>query len=335
MTALSRENSKKMTLKAISQTIKSAKSVLVLTHINPDPDAIGSSSSLVLALNSIGIKSKLYLESAPTYQLVEMTQTVPIVYQIRSDEKFDLVIALDTSTNKRLIGYDPQLLVPGGKFINIDHHLGSDVTWADLNFISDEHPAACTIVYELLLELKVKITKEIANLLLTGLMGDTGSFRFGNTNEIAFETALGLIRSGASPEYVANRLYYSVPPRVLALKGACLTGMTYFAAGRAVLLFLTHDVLERYGAEKGDTDALSDLGRSVANGVISAFIREEEAGKWKVSLRSKERRFTVNQIASKFGGGGHLQAAAFTHEGDIEPVKQTLIKEIEEYLAHA
>ena len=322
-----------MKLKEVLQAIEAAKSVLVLTHISPDPDAIGSSAALVLALNSLGIKSKMYLEDNPAYQLVEMTRNVPIVHKLLPDEKFDLIVALDTSTNKRLIGYDARLLLPGGKLVNIDHHLGSDVTWADLNCICAKHPAACTIVYEILLELKAKITPEIANLLLTGLMGDTGSFRFGNTNEIALEAALGLIRSGASPEYVANHLYYSVPPRILALQGVCLSSMQYFAGGRAVLLVLTNDILTHYGAEKGDTDALSDLGRSVAGGVISVFIREEEVGKWKVSLRSKERQFTVNQIAAKFGGGGHLQAAAFVHEGEIEGVAQALIKEIEGYLA--
>ena len=80
-----------MTLKAISQAIKSAKSVLVLTHVNPDPDAIGSSSALVLALNSLGANAKLYLDDEPTYQLAEMTRTVNIVHQLQPDEKFDII----------------------------------------------------------------------------------------------------------------------------------------------------------------------------------------------------------------------------------------------------
>jgi phosphoesterase RecJ-like protein len=320
-----------MTLQKIVSALKQAKSVLVLTHVSPDPDAIGSSGALVLALNSIGIQAKLFLEIEPGYKIKELAKTLPIIYGLDANDKFDLVVGLDTSTKRRLIGYRDNLVKEGGQFINIDHHINSDTTWASINFVSEKYPATSAIVFEILTLMEVKIDDVMANLLLAGLMDDTGSFRFSNTNEIAFNVALGLIKCGANPELVTNYLYYSIPQRILILKSICLSDMMYFAEGRGALVFLTRDVLEELGAKDGDTDVLPDIGRSAAGVIVSVTIRPsmQEMDKWKVSLRSKNRSVDVNQIAAKFGGGGHIQASAFVYQGkDIARIESSLLDEI-------
>ncbi|MDR2337599.1 MAG: DHH family phosphoesterase [Deltaproteobacteria bacterium] len=324
-----------MTLQEIAAAIKQAKNVLALTHVSPDPDAIGSSGALVLALNSIGIKAKLLLEAEPEYKIRELAKTIPIIYELQKAESFDLVVGLDTSTKKRLAGYQDGLVKADGKIINIDHHVSSEISWATMNFVSDKYPAASAIVFEILNLLEVKIDSVMANLLLAGLMDDTGSFRFSNTNEIAFNTALGLLRCGANSELVSNNLYYSIPQRILNLTSICLSDMRYFAEGRGSLIFLTRELLEELGAQDGDTDVLPDIGRSAAGVIVSVIIRPgmREKGKWKISLRSKERRIDVNKIAAKFGGGGHIQASAFVYQGnEIARIESALLDEITRWL---
>ncbi len=316
------------TLQEISKIIKQAENILILAHVSPDPDALGSSSAILLALTSIGLNAKLLLEQEPGYKIKNLMQNVPIHYELAKDEKFDLVLALDTSNKKRLACFNDNLLAQNGKIISIDHHISSDTSWADIAYVSPEHPAASSIVFNLLNEMQIRITSEMANLLFAGVMDDCGSFRFSNTNDIAFETALGLLNCGANPELVSNNLYYSKPPRILSLESMCLSDIKYFADGRGALIFLTREDLDNFGAKDGDTDVLPDICRSAAGVIVSVIVRPNSNGLWKISLRSKDKRVDVNQIAAKFGGGGHIQASAFVHQGDIGPVKEELKAEI-------
>ena len=225
-----------------------------------------------------------------------------------------------------------QLFAVTEQSFNIDHHISNE-SWADINYIVSDACASAEIAVDVLEELGVTIDKQMADLLYAGIMDDTGSFRYANTNVSALEHAAKLVACGAKPDEVANKLYFSVSEKVLKLRALALSKMSLELAGRVSFLAVTSEMLESLGCSSQDTEGLVDEIRTI-NGVTGViFIRElEEKDKWKVSLRSKQGDFDVQAVAASFEGGGHKMAAGCTMEGSLEKVKKMVLEKVGECL---
>ncbi len=318
-----------ITLKALAEELQTKKQVVITTHIAPDPDAIGSSSGLALGLAQCGIDSSVYLKDRIPDRLLPLLQGVNVFHEVPK-KTFPTLIVVDTAAAKRVGDDYEELFSFAGEIINIDHHISNE-RFGKICYLDTSAAASAEIVYLLLRELPVKITKQIAELLFAGLSDDTGSFRFSNTSQRAFDCASALLSFGVKPQDLANLLYFSLPRRVLQLRTLALSGIRFLKEGKISLVVVTKAMLVQCGAQAEDTEGIIDEARAIEGTIAAVFIRELDDG-WKVSLRSKDDRLDVNKIAALFGGGGHAAASGCKMCGTLLEVESKLLPKIEEAL---
>jgi phosphoesterase RecJ-like protein len=307
--------------------IRQGNRFLLVSHVNPDGDAIGSELSLARILRRLG-KGAVVWNRDPTPSLylplpgsdrIHVGEEPPAGFP----EKFDAVIVLECPSPDRT-GVEAHLsALP---IVNIDHHLGNQ-HYGVVNWVDSAAPAVGEMVYRLAQALKVSLEPEVASALYLTLVTDTGGFRFSNATPAAFEAAATLVREGAHPEQVSQWLYESQPLAVLKLLGEMIPTFELHAGGRIATVRLTQAMFAKVGAGPGDSEGLIDYARSVAGVDAVALIREREDGSHKVSLRSRGE-VDVERVARHHGGGGHRNAAGFALEGDGEAVRKQVAEEL-------
>ncbi len=317
------------TLNDIAELLRKPSKSLVCTHVSPDPDAIGSAGGLCHLLLSLGVDAALYLPEGLSETFRKLLVGIKVVEAIDEFE-YERIVAVDTASAPRLGPCSADLLSSTKEIINIDHH-GSNTLYGSDNFIDAKAASSTVIVFRLYQELGLELSPAAANLLFAGLMDDTGSFRYSNTNVESFNVAASLLSAGANPESLANALYFSVPERVLRLKARAVEHLDVELNGKLAIIAVSDELMTSCGAMPGETEGIVDIARSVEGVVAAAFIREAEGG-WKASLRAKDTDLDVNKIAASFGGGGHKAAAGCKLEGSFEEVKAALLKEFEQAL---
>ena len=314
----------------IAAAIKKTQTQLIITHIHPDADAIGSASALWLALCQIGKTVQFYLPGDVPYKMAAIAKDVDIKYTVPAGE-YDAAIIVDCANLSR-IGEDAQGIVSRTKnVICLDHHFSHE-EFANLSYIDAQAPASAVIVLMLIEALGVNITPEIADLLYAGLCDDTGCFRWSSTTAETFRQAAKLVEYGAHPDLIAKELYFTVPERVFKLRGLVHKNMITFSSGKISLIKITQDDLARHQASVCDAEGLIDEIKMLAGSVLAVLVKETNSG-WKFSLRSKDTRLDVNALAAKWGGGGHKMAAGFTVQGDVDEVIMALTADASQVIA--
>lgn len=327
-----------LTLKAFCGELAKQQRVLIASHISPDPDAVCSAAALALGLCTLGVQAEVFLADPPPTRVCELLGDLHIAHEIPNGQ-FSGFIGVDSATAKRLgkAQYEDLLSLANVTF-NIDHHVSSE-RWATWNWIQPAAASSTELVYAILKELSVEITPVLANLLLAGLMDDTGSFRFSNCTKEALQVAAELVGHGASPLAVGHALYFSVPVSVLRLRALALARIRLVLDGKAALLRVPQTMLSEAGATDADTESLVDEVRTIKGTLVVAMVRElrdeQVPNKWKVSLRAKVAEIDVNEIAALFGGGGHKAAAGYRIVGQIEDIEDKLCQELAKALAKA
>jgi phosphoesterase RecJ-like protein len=233
-----------------------------------------------------------------------------VAIELPADRAFELTILLDTA--------DETLIPDGfpeperrGKLVIIDHHRHY-TEFGDL-VIRREAAAVGEILFQLARELVWPIDEEIAGCLYTSIVADTGSFRYSSTSSQTHRVAAELIDAGAEPWQVATALYESFPYARQRLLGEVAGTLEISVGGKLATMSTDPEMLERCGANRSDLDGLVNLGRAIAGVEISALLRRQTDGKTKVSFRSKGK-IDVGELAARFGGGGHRNAAGCTLE---------------------
>lgn len=313
-------------LAAFALELNALRSILLATHISPDSDAIGSTCALALGLEALGKRAVVYLPEGPPSKHAPLVTGIRLTDQV-PQERFSAVVVVDNATRRRLGPYGEQILALGERTFNLDHHVSNE-RFAQFNLVVPESASSAELVFALLKEIGAPISAQMANLLLAGVMEDTGSFRFSNATALAFEHAAALIALGADPNRVAGVLYFNVPHRVLKLKALALSTLELLFAGRVALICLSKQMMIQAGARQEDAEGLVDDARSVEGALIAVLLREVDDG-WKASLRSKDERIDVNLIAAHFGGGGHRPAAGCTIHGALSEVRAALEPKLE------
>lgn len=291
---------------------------LIATHINPEPDAIGSSLALSIALESLGKITVLYDRDTIT----EMYRFLP------GCEKFTNSI---TSPSLPLILLDCNSLeragIEGMDFTYsavIDHH-ETEKDFGDIKWIDPESAATGMMVFYLLKELGVRITKDIAVNLYSAIAIDTGTFRYSNTNAEVLRVGAELIEAGANPAYISKNLYETWSEKRFTLLIKALN--TLEIRDNVAITFVTGDMFKETGTGTEDTENFANFPRMMKDIKISAFFREINNNYWKVSLRSKGD-INVARIATLFNGGGHKNAAGYEIKASLEAAKESLLTRI-------
>jgi len=231
----------------------------------------------------------------------------------------DLVITFDASTKDRFAIDDINRPI-----ISIDHHMNHQ-EFGDINIVDTNSVSTTLIVYKLLLDLNIKISKNIAQALYTGLVEDSGFFRYDRVDSNVFIVASNLINAGVDAHYVAQMLTQREGVGKVRLSSYAVTNMELFCDAKVAVAVVTKDMINRYGSD--DTTDIANRLRNLATVDIGIVIKEELYGSIRVSLRSKT--VDVSLIAGKFGGGGHIRASGFTVTNiSIDELKSKLIGEI-------
>jgi len=314
----------------IIEQIKAAGHILIASHSNPDGDAVGSLLALGSALERIGKHTTLYIESA----IPAVYQFLPGVERIRRSleppDTYDMAVVLDCGDLSRT-GRNWPAMDQVAVIVNIDHHV-SNTAFGSLQLIDVQACATAEIVHRLIAALKIPMDKDIATCIYTGILTDTGSFRFSNTNAAAFAISLEMTDLGVAPYEVAQRVYGSYSLGRIKLLNLALDSIEISHNGKLSMMTVTRNMLEETQTQHEDVDGLINYARRIKAVRVAALIQEQDHDRtcrnggacFHVSLRS-DGSVDVAAMACTFGGGGHFSAAGFQTESTLAEIKSKLI----------
>ncbi len=332
-------------LEKIINIVQTGNRFLIVSHENPDGDAIGSMLALGLGLERVGKEVVLYNRDGATAALRFLPGSEKIISSLNDIRgNFDATFIVDCTDTSR-VGEEFERFKDSGRCgttIIIDHHQTTKPS-ADLYLLDSNASSTGMIVYSFLKTLSLrldsgqalKITPDIAENLYTTIVVDTGSFRYSNTIPETFEVAAELVRLGASPSEISQTLYETEPLRRLRLLGLALPTLEVTEDGRIASITINRDMFRATGTTKEDTEGFVNFPRSIKGVEVAVLFREEEPhngnSRWKLSLRSKGK-VNAARIAEKFGGGGHERAAGCTITGTLADIKRSIFSSINEAL---
>ena len=316
-------------LQAVAESLRLNGRFLVVAHENPDGDALGSLLAATLGLRALGKDALMYLAGdAPLPGEYGFLQLGDLLRDVPDDIESRVVLALDCANESR-IGPEPGLLERASLVINVDHHHDND-RFGGLNLIVADASSTAEIVRDLLRELDVALTPQIAEALYVALVTDTGRFQYTNTTPKSLRLAAELVEAGADVHAIFKQVYETVQFAKLKLLARALDRARLFEDGRLVVSYLVRGDFADARAEEPYSEGIIDYLRQVEGTERVALIREpprEDGPAHRVSLRSSRDDVDVSAIARKAGGGGHRQASGFSSEQSVEEIVEFLHRE--------
>ncbi|GMR04456.1 MAG: bifunctional oligoribonuclease/PAP phosphatase NrnA [Thermodesulfobacteriota bacterium] len=323
---------------SVVEKIKAGKRFMVVSHVNPEGDAIGSLLGLTLTLRNMGKEAIPYLEDPVPEIYKFLPGADDIVHDLKGKGPFDCIFAVDCGKLDRL-GRGVASMGNPECLINIDHHTTND-RFGEINIIDAKASATGEMIYDFCKAAGVEITPEVAINLYVAIHTDTGSFRYSSTTPESLIKAGELLRLGADPWEVAMRVYENYPPQKFKLLSKVLATLDIIhpegagpESGIATLV-VKLDMFKSTEADEDLSDGFVNYARGIAGVEVGALFRECCPGKYKVSLRSK-KIVDVSKVANAFGGGGHAHAAGLTLKGSLEEIRAKVIGEIEKEIREA
>ncbi len=319
----------------IIEAIRGSEEFLLLTHVSPDGDALGSLVALGRVLSSLGKSRHLLLPGVipPEYSFLALAEEISESPPAR--ERWEVVFLLDTPCASRLPSSLSGGIPPCEKLINIDHHASNAID-GSLNWVDAQASSVGEMLYRLFDRAGYVISPDVATPLYTAILTDTGSFRFPNTTPSALMVAARLVERGADAADVADRVYGSHSLRKYKLLAEALATLQTGCCGRAALMWVTNEMLRKVGGSLLETDGFENFPRKVEGAEVAIlFKQQDDAETVKVSLRSKRPAVDVSRGAARFKGGGHPMAAGCIMTGSTELVQEEVMKAVAEELAGA
>ena len=314
-------------LENIKEKIMASNSIAILTHENPDGDAVGSSLGLMHALKKINKEVDVIIPS-----LNKMYEILPGYEQIKQSaddgKNYDLCIALDCSDLERL-HICKEIFEKTKNTIVIDHHI-TNQNFGDVNYVNAVASSTCQNLIVIMGYMEIAISKDIASCLYTGILTDTGGFRY-NVQSETFEFAAMLLETGIDIAKLYRNFFDLTTLSRTKLLGKAIERLELLSNGKIAFTYITKEEEEQYATMDGDHEGIVNYGRNIENVEVSIFVRQVDE-KYKVSMRANEF-VDVSLIASKFGGGGHMKAAGLSSDMSFDLLKQALVSEIEKQLA--
>ena len=303
-------------IQKIGEAIKKAETILLICHKSPDGDTLGSGLGLYHSFKEMGKIPTVACIDPPSPEFSFMPAVEMV--QVGIDHiNYDLIFTLDAGAT-HLTGVDekfPELFNKSREVINIDHHPTNDF-YGKYNLVMAKAAANTMIVYQMLVDLELPIPRNTATCLLTGLYTDTGSFMHSNTNQDALMIAARLLAKGADLRSISKEIFRTTKISTMKLWGRVLKG-TYQTPEGVTMSVVTKKDFEETGADYSEMSGVVDYVNSVPNSVYSVILTERDEVV-KGSLRTLHDNVNVSEIASQFGGGGHVKAAGFSVKGKLE-----------------
>ena len=311
-------------LQAVAGAIRVNDRFLVVSHENPDGDALGSLLATTLALRQLGKDVVMYLSGdAPLPREYGFMRLDGLLRDVPADIADRALVAVDCAQADR-IGPEPVAALRAKVTIDIDHHHDNS-RFGDVNLIVSDASSTGEVMRDVFRELDVELTPEIAEPLYIALVTDTGRFQYTNTTPKSLRLAAELVEAGADVHAVFQQVYESVEFAKLKLLARALDRAQVLEGGRIVVSVLLRSDFTDVGAIEGYSEGIIDYLRAVEGSELAALIREpprEGGPSRRVSLRSSVDEVDVSAIARVFGGGGHRQAAGFSSESSPEEITE-------------
>ncbi len=302
-----------ISLKAFSEKLRTEKSVAIFTHVRPDGDTIGSALALSLALKERGIIADVYCTDDIPERFLSFSGAKDIKKSINNE--YSAFFAIDSADITRIGDFAPLFSAHKNTY-SLDHHV-SNRGYAKYNVMIDT-AANCENVYNLILELGVEITEDIANCLALGIVTDTGNFKHTSVTPETFYIASKLREKGADFNYIVFKTFTEQSKYRAKLFGLTMSKLRYFLDDKLAFATVTMEDIEKSGARADETEGFIDFIMGITSVEVGVCALETGKNSYKISFRSKKT--DVNAIASTFGGGGHVRASGCRLQGEYEEV---------------
>ena len=309
----------------LDNIIKQSKKILLLSHVNPDGDTLGSMCAMYsMIYDRFKIKADMSVVSnipynykfLPNVELAQRYYDQSLVY--------DLVIALDVASLDRL--RDAKIFFDKAKItVNIDHHK-TNPNYGDYQIINPDASSTGEVLFDYFKEHDWNITKDAAICLYVAIMTDTGNFRFENTSANSFKAAADLVEKGANPNLLYKHCYETKTKNLVMFQNYCVNKAEFLDNNKIVYTKVYKKDLEKFNAGDDYTDGIAETLRAIDTTEVSFVVKETDTKITKVSMRSKH--IDVAKICEAFGGGGHTFAAGCTIKANIEDSVKKLLNEI-------
>lgn len=314
----------------LKELIKNNRRFIISSHVNVEPDALGSELAFASLLRVFGKDVKIINDEDVPTRFKFMPGAAGIIAYKNQPVDFDVAVILDCSDLNR-IGRVRKLIDKHQKIVNIDHHI-SNVNFGHINIVDGDASSASEIVYGILKNFGISLNKDIAFNLYCGILTDTGSFRYSSTSSKTFMIASQLVGFGLDVNKIYREVYKIDNLSHVKIIGRFLQEAKAYRQGKVIYLALPDsmhlsETLSRDLAE----EALSMLRLIYSADVFVLMRKLAKKGYIRMNLRSNSE-VNVNKIARAFNGGGHKRAASATVKGGFSAVKRSLLKEIDKYL---
>lgn len=317
-----------MTIEQLDISIKNSKNILLVSHMNPDGDTLGSMCGLFSIIKD-NYKKKCDMAAVSKvpaiYNFIPYIEEVKYIENFDLSREYDLVINLDVAALNRC--GDAQILFnKAKKTINIDHH-ETNINYGNLNFVEPEASATAEVIVELSLSLNWKISSKTAVCLYTGIMTDTGCFKFSNTTQKTMEYAGKLLSYGVQPSVIYQKCYESNSKDMVLFQSYCVNKTKFLNNDKIAYTVVYKKDLEKYNYNGEDfTDGLTEKLRAIQSTEIAFVVKELNATTSKLSMRSKN--LNIANVCSVFGGGGHKLAAGAVIKANVADSVKMILEEI-------
>ena len=309
----------------LDDIIKNAKKILLLSHVNPDGDTLGSMCAMYsMILNKYKKKADMSIVSNIPFNYSFLPNIHLAKREFNSSLVYDLAIALDVASIERI--RDAKILFDKAKCkINIDHHK-TNPRYGDYQIIDAEASSCGEVLFNYFKDNNWEITEDAAICLYTAIMTDTGNFRFENTSPNALRAAADLVENGANPNKLYKLCYESKTKNLVMFQNYCVNKAEFLNDNKIVYTTVYKKDLEKFSAGDDYTDGIAETLRAIDSTEVAFVVKEVESKMTKVSMRSKT--LDVAKICEQFGGGGHTYAAGCTIKASVKDSIEKLLKEI-------
>lgn len=321
-----------MVIEQINSIIKNSKNILLVSHINPDGDTLGSMCGLYSLIKD-NLKKNcevVAVSDVPvTYNFLPYVDKVKHISEFDLSREYDLVITIDVAAIDRCADAE-KLFKKAKNTINIDHH-ETNIGYAEINIIEPQAAATGEIILEIAEKLGWKISLETAINLYVAIVTDTGCFKFSNTTQRTMESAGKLISFGVNPSEIYQKCYESSSKDMVLFQSYCVNKAEFLNDDKIAYTIVYKKDLEKFNNQGEDfTDGLTEKLRAIRTTEVAFVVKELNSTTSKVSMRSKEK--DIAQVCSAFGGGGHKLAAGAVIKANPKKAVSMILEEIKKRL---
>jgi len=311
----------------LDYSIKTSKNILIISHVNPDGDTLGSMLALrdLIYLNYKKKPEMMVISKIPKmYEFLHGLKDSKHLSQFDNSMVYDLVILVDVAALDRI--FDAQIFFEKAKIkAVIDHHKTNDYS-ADIRFVEGEASSTGEVLYKIAKDNDWKFDEKISEALYAAILTDTGGFRFDNTQASTLQIASELVKYGAKPQWIYKNCYEMKSKNFVMFQAYCLNKAQFEQNDKIAYIVVYKKDIEKFASEDDLTEGLVEKLRMMDSTEVAFLLKEIDNKSFKVSMRSKN--IDVAEVCSIFNGGGHKFAAGCVIKGSVEEGVKKLLAEI-------